>query len=613
MSIFSRHKKLLLKVVTTALTAVMLTSAVSVPASALVKSGTNITNPASNISVLGFVYASTPQSVPDILAEKNTYNFGVFMSSKAAKDDWTNKDDNKKYFTWKSNNPSVATVNENGVVSTKNPGTFTITATMKYKQGNKYPTVSKTYTVKKLVKTVAINKHYIESSVGSTESLKSTVGPTDVYSKKTTWKTSNKNIATVDAKGNVKAKGDGICTITCTAKDGSGVSDSCTVKVIKKVDSLVLNCHAIKWAVGKSGTFYPTVKGPENVKNTDLSWKSSNTKVATVNENGKLTSVGAGTCVITCTAKDGSGKSDKCTVTVFQPITKITLNAHAIKWAVGKSGSYYPKIEGPANAKNTDLTWKSSNTKVATVNANGKLTSVGAGTCTITCTAKDGSGKSDKCTVTVYQPVKGISLNSTSITLNMGKTSTLKASVSPSNATTKSVTWKTSNPVVAKVDSNGKVTATGAGTCTIICTAKDGSGVSKTCKVTVKKQSYTDDDLFCLAAVIWQEAGASYCSDKLQLMVASVVMNHVAAPDFPNTIRGVITRPGAYGTMGWTGVSIPTAHDSWTRDAINRCYKNAKRILEGERAVPSNVIYQAGFVQGSGIYAYREGMYFCYR
>lgn len=161
------------------------------------------------------------------------------------------------------------------------------------------------------------------------------------------------------------------------------------------------------------------------------------------------------------------------------------------------------------------------------------------------------------------------------------------------------------------MDKNGKLKAVGAGTATITCTAKDGNGAKATCKVTVKK-SYTDDDLFCLAAVIYQEAGALYCSDKLQLMVGSVVMNHVAHPNFPNTIRGVITRPGAYGTMGWTGVSLPKANDSWTKQAIDRCYANAKKILEGTRYVPESVIYQAGFVQGSGIYDYREGMYFCY-
>ena len=95
-------------------------------------------------------------------------------------------------------------------------------------------------------------------------------------------------------------------------------------------------------------------------------------------------------------------------------------------------------------------------------------------------------------------------------------------------------------------------------------------------------------------------------------MVANVVMNHVASPYFPNTIRGVLTRPYAYGTMAWTGIHIPVANDPITKAAIDRCYANAKKILDGYRLLPSNVIYQAGFVQGSGVYAYESGVYFCY-
>ena len=218
----------------------------------------------------------------------------------------------------------------------------------------------------------------------------------------------------------------------------------------------------------------------------------------------------------------------------------------------------------------------------------------------------------DTCSVTVYQPVSKITLNTHAIKWPVGRAGSYKPTVSPASANNKALTWKSSNTKVATVNANGKLTAVSPGTTTITCTAKDGSGKKDTCVVTVKAKKYTQDDLFCMAAVIWQEAGALYCSDQLQLMVGNVVMNHVAHPSFPNTVRGVITRPGAYGTMGWTGVSIPTPTDAFMERAIDRCYANAKKILEGTRVLPENVIYQAGFVQGSGVYAYREGVYFCY-
>ena len=120
---------------------------------------------------------------------------------------------------------------------------------------------------------------------------------------------------------------------------------------------------------------------------------------------------------------------------------------------------------------------------VATVNKDGKVTAKKAGTATITATAKDGSGKNDTCKVTVKNvDVTGISLNKKEITLKVGKTETLKATIKPSNATNKNVTWSSNKTSVATVNKDGKVTSKGKGTATI--TAKAG-GKTATCKVTV--------------------------------------------------------------------------------------------------------------------------------
>ena len=439
--------------------------------------------------------------------------------------------------------------------------------------------------------------------------------PAGVKANNLEWKSSDPKVVRVNQNGVITAVSAGTATVTCSVEKNMPVKavDQCVIKVNDGKTDVSLNCYALKWPVGKTGSYKAKISS--NVLGAKkITWTSSNTKIATIDANGKLKAVGPGAATVTCTvsAKSTGEKlaSNTCKVEIYKPVSKVALNTYSIKWPVGRQGTYKPTVS-PSDATNKSLAWSSSNTKVATVDKNGKLKAVGAGTVTITCTAKDGSGKKATCKVTVYQPVKSIKLNTSAISWNVGKSGTFKATVSPSNAANKSVSWKSSNTKVATVDKNGKLKAVGAGTATITCTAKDGNGAKATCKVTVKK-SYTDDDLFCLAAVIYQEAGALYCSDKLQLMVGSVVMNHVAHPNFPNTIRGVITRPGAYGTMGWTGVSLPKANDSWTKQAIDRCYANAKKILEGTRYVPESVIYQAGFVQGSGIYDYREGMYFCY-
>ena len=142
----------------------------------------------------------------------------------------------------------------------------------------------------------------------------------------------------------------------------------------------------------------------------------------------------------------------------------------------------------PKNVTNTTLTWTSSNTAVAIVN-NGFVTAVGNGTATITARTTDGSNKSATCPVTVDISTAvlatSINLDRTSLTLtSAGQTATLNATISPSNATNKTVSWASSNPAVATVN-NGVVTAVGNGTATITARTTDGSNKSATCSVTV--------------------------------------------------------------------------------------------------------------------------------
>jgi len=136
----------------------------------------------------------------------------------------------------------------------------------------------------------------------------------------------------------------------------------------------------------------------------------------------------------------------------------------------------------------TTLTWNSSNTSVATVSSEGRITGISVGTTTITVTAHN--GVSAKCVVTV-NPVmtSGITLNVTETEMVVGEKLNLTATVAPSNATNKSVTWSSTNEAVAVVSESGQVTAVGSGTCQVKATANDGSGKSASCLITVEKNN----------------------------------------------------------------------------------------------------------------------------
>lgn len=116
-----------------------------------------------------------------------------------------------------------------------------------------------------------------------------------------------------------------------------------------------------------------------------------------------------------------------------------------------------------------------------------------------------------------------------------------------------------------------------------------------------------ENDLFYLAAAVCREAGGE--SEEMQLLVANVIINRVNSPLYPNTIYDVLTQPGQYGTMSVDGISFP----SWANNTDKtQCYNVASRILNGERYCPENVLFQAEFKQGSGVYKHIGNMYFCY-
>ena len=266
-----------------------------------------------------------------------------------------------------------------------------------------------------------------------------------------------------------------------TSKDSTATTANIRYRL--KPTSVSLNkTTATLTSKGATVSLTATV-APSNAGCKDVTWKSSNTSVATVDSNGKVTAVGNGTATITVTTVSG-GKTATCKVTVSIATTGVTLNkTSATLTSKGQTLSLTATVS-PSNAANKNVTWKSSNTSVAIVDSNGKVTAVGNGTATITVTTASG-GKTATCKVTVSIATTGVTLNQTSATLtSKGQTVTLIATVLPSDAANKNVTWKSSNTAVATVDSNGTVTAVGNGTATITVTTVSG-GKTATCKVIV--------------------------------------------------------------------------------------------------------------------------------
>ena len=307
---------------------------------------------------------------------------------------------NNKTVKWTTSNSAVATVSSTGVVKGLKRGTATITATAADGSGKK---AACKVTVTKLVTSLTLNKTVLPLQPKKTEKLTATVSPSDADNKTVKWTTSNSAVATVNSNGKVTAKGKGTAIIKATAADGSGENATCTVTVVtpkKSVSSVTLKKTSLTMQVGKTQTLSVTVK-PTNADIRNVIWTSSNTKVATVDSKGKVKAIGKGTATITATAADGSGKNAACKVTVVKKIvTGVTIKCKANTVKVKKTLTLTATVK-PTNADINGVTWKSSNTKVATVDSNGKVCGIKKGTVTITATAKDGSGKKDTMKVTV--------------------------------------------------------------------------------------------------------------------------------------------------------------------------------------------------------------------
>lgn len=257
-----------------------------------------------------------------------------------------------------------------------------------------------------------------------------------------------------------------------------------------KVSSIKLNDTSKTLYNGKSTTLKATVF-PINATNKSLTWKSSNTKVATVDKNGKVKALKVGNAIITATSTDGSNVSAQCKIKVVQRVTKIKLNKSIINLSKkGKTAKLKATVL-PNDAYNKSVTWKSNNTKVVTVDKNGKIkATTNKGTTYVNAIAKDGSKIRTRILVVVGEKVKKITLNKTSITLSRSTkniTYQLKKSIKNKNATYKGASWYSSNKNVATVNSNGKVTIKHRGKVVITVKAKDGSNKSAKCKIIVKQ------------------------------------------------------------------------------------------------------------------------------
>ncbi len=314
---------------------------------------------------------------------------------------------------------------------------------------------------------------------------------------KVVWKSANDKIATVDAAGVVTAVGKGKANITATATDGSGQSVSVSVTVKKLVESITLDVSEVTIAQGKKATIKASVL-PADADLKTIQWASSNPANCPVSSSGAVTANATGNYSITATANDNSGVNATAVVTVAAAPKTVEIRSDLYNQTIeiGESAGLTATVkdsQGNADTVSQTVTWASSNKNVVAVDANGVITAVAKGSADITAKTTDGTNiSSQKYRITVNVAVTGVTLNKTILVLKKGKTETLKAAITPANATNLALTWdKVSGDEDISIDVKSgkvtvanKITAEDGDTAIVRVTTADGS-FTATCQVVV--------------------------------------------------------------------------------------------------------------------------------
>jgi len=374
---------------------------------------------------------------------------------------------NSSNIIWKSSNEKVATVNSNGKVTAITEGTTIITA---YTSGYSSTCMVKVSSDYVAINGIQLNKNMLNLLIGTSESLIKTVSPSNATNKDVNWKSSNPQVATVDANGKVVAKQVGTAIITVYT---SGYSATCTVNVVNKIELKGIYINKTTLNIKEKASETLSVKfNPTNATNKKITWRSSNKNIATVDANGKVTGVAAGNATITAVSNDG-GFVARCEVKVeaiSKKVTSISLDKKELKIIAGEETTLKATIS-PNYAENKNVTWESSDKQVATVK-DGKVTAIKPGTAEIKVITEDG-GKEAICKITVTSPpIKSIKFEETEKTVYIGSETTLSTINEPINSVLENAIWTSSDETVATVE-NGIVKALSLGETIITVSNKD--------------------------------------------------------------------------------------------------------------------------------------------
>jgi len=393
-------------------------------------------------------------------------------------------DSANKNITWTSSNTSIARVDEFGTITGISNGEATVTA----KTVNGLTKICK---VKVVTSPTAISLNKTNAVIDTTTSknmqLTAVITPAsaNIYTG-ITWTSSNDNVVQVNQQGLVKGISNGLATVT--AKTENGCTAQCRIVVGATIAGINLAPSNSAIEIEEKLQINATIE--PNTSEETLIWVSSNSKVATVDQNGLVTGKSHGTVTITATGRDSMvANSVKVTVQTAPKSISLNITEKTIDLSTDAKSFQLTGTISPSTANvYLEQTWTSDNTSVANVDNNGRVTALKNGDATIT--VSTGNKKTATCKVTVVTSPTGIALDKNRATVNLSGTKTvdLTATLTPKTANIYDDLQWSSDSASAKVEKTGKYTArvTGVSNGNAKITVSTGNGYKAECIVTVE-------------------------------------------------------------------------------------------------------------------------------
>lgn len=386
--------------------------------------------------------------------------------------------------TWSTSDPSVVTVSGTGQVTGIVPGVAVITATS---VGDPTRSGASVVTVTPSIRSVDVSPSVVASYVGDQDQLVADVVTDGPLPRTVTWRSSNPSVATVSTSGIVYSMAVGQATITALSTVDTTMRGSAQITVTP-APLVGVSPASATMTIGEVRTLTPHITvGPGTT--TAVTWRSSARSVASVNSGGVVQGEGVGTALITMISVADTTRRATSTITVIPVVRSVAITPANASGFVGDIVALSATVVADGTLART-VTWRTSNSAVATVSASGNATLLSNGSATITAISTADTTKRATAQITVGTPsVQSVALTPSTASIFVAQSVQLNTVVTAGGSLPTTYTIRTSNPAVATVGSTGLVTGIAAGNATITAISTADTTKRATAQITVTAPS----------------------------------------------------------------------------------------------------------------------------